>query len=139
MQCAHSNMPYPYYALKWVDVRKVFGRCYRKRGGLLYMLGVLGIPHTGNLHSGLDDSRNIAKIIAHLIRDGFWVDVNDKLPAKMRYWVRGPGGKEERVVEEGGDGDGEGAEEGAASGDQGVDEVEKGGGVEYVADLEGNV
>lgn len=84
MQCARSHIPYPVYALQWIDIRKAFGHCYKKRGGLSYMLKQLDIEPRGMLHCGLDDSRNIASIVIRIIRDGFWLDINDKMPAKMR-------------------------------------------------------
>jgi 3'-5' exoribonuclease 1 len=49
------------------------------------MVQHLGLQMGGKLHCGLDDARNIAQIVIRIIQDGFWLDTNDKLPAKMRH------------------------------------------------------
>ena len=50
-----------------------------KSGGMAAMLRKLQIPLTGHHHRGIDDSRNIAKIVAHLARNGVALDVTGGL------------------------------------------------------------
>ena len=80
MQCTHSNMAYPRWAKRWVNIRKVFCNAYHvQRAGVPTMLEVLGLAFEGHLHSGIDDARNIARILAQLIVDGCNVYENEKL------------------------------------------------------------
>jgi inhibitor of KinA sporulation pathway (predicted exonuclease) len=41
-----------------------------KAGGMVNMLNYLNIPLEGRHHSGIDDTRNIAKILLKIISDG---------------------------------------------------------------------
>jgi len=43
------------------------------------MLDILGFAFEGHPHSGIDDARNIARILAQLIADGYSVYENEKL------------------------------------------------------------
>jgi len=80
MQCNSSNIAYPHWAKRWVNIRKVFCNAYRvQRAGVSTMLEVLGLAFEGHPHSGIDDARNIARILAQLISDGCNVYENEKL------------------------------------------------------------
>jgi len=79
MQCLSSDIAYPNWAKKWVNIRKVFCNAYGVRAGVSTMLEVLGLAFEGHLHSGIDDTRNIARILAQLISDGCNIYENEKL------------------------------------------------------------
>jgi len=80
MQCNSSNVVYPRWAKRWVNIRKVFCNAYRvQRAGISTMLEVLGLAFEGHPHSGIDDARNIARILAQLISDGCNIYENEKL------------------------------------------------------------
>jgi len=80
MQCTSSNIAYPHWAKRWVNIRKVFCNAYRvQRAGVSTMLEVLGLAFEGHPHSGIDDARNIARILAQLISDGCNIYENEKL------------------------------------------------------------
>lgn len=54
-----------------VDVRKTFREHFRMtRGGVCDMLAAAGLKFEGREHSGLADSRNIARLLAVLLADG---------------------------------------------------------------------
>ncbi len=56
---------------KVIDVKTEFEYFYKtKAGGMTGMLDKLGMKLEGRHHSGIDDTRNIAKIILHLIKSG---------------------------------------------------------------------
>jgi len=56
---------------QWINIKKAFQKFYNKRAnGMMEMLKVLKIPHTGKHHSGIDDCKNIAKIVVKMIQDG---------------------------------------------------------------------
>ena len=61
---------------RWVNVKGAFQDFYcAKAGGMTRMLDHLRIPLTGRHHSGIDDCRNIAKIVMRLLSDGSPVQV----------------------------------------------------------------
>ena len=80
MQCLSSNIAYPHWAKRWVNIRKVFCNAYHvQRTGLSTMLEILGLAFEGHQHSGIDDARNIARVLAQLINDGCNVYENERL------------------------------------------------------------
>jgi len=80
MQCLSSSIAYPRWAKRWVNIRKVFCNAYHvQRAGVSTMLEILGLAFEGRPHSGIDDARNIARILAQLIADGCNVYENEKL------------------------------------------------------------
>ena len=48
------------------------------------MLELQGMQPEGRLHSGIDDTRNIARIAAKMREDGAVIYVNEALPHSMR-------------------------------------------------------
>lgn len=84
MQCRTSRLKYPRFAKKWINIRKAYGNFYkvpRTQTKLLMMLEKLGMNYDGRPHSGLDDSRNIARIAIHMLRDGCELRVNERMHA----------------------------------------------------------
>jgi inhibitor of KinA sporulation pathway (predicted exonuclease) len=66
---AHS-----YYS-KYINVKDEFENFYKmKAGGMVGMLDKLGLKLDGRHHSGIDDTKNIAKITIHLINSGLTFD-----------------------------------------------------------------
>lgn len=68
-ECARKGLTLPTFYDSFVDLKIVFAlACPEHRGtSLKQMLELLHIPQQGRQHSGLDDCRNFASIIAHLI------------------------------------------------------------------------
>lgn len=80
MQCDTSNVEYPAWAKEWIDVRKLFSNWFGvRRCGILKMLDYIGFEFEGNQHCGLDDSRNIARILLRLASDGCKIRTNAKI------------------------------------------------------------
>lgn len=80
LQCQISEVPYPRWARKWINVRKEFASFYTiQRCGINKMLENLGLSFDGRHHSGLDDSVNIARIAIELIQDGCVLMHNDAI------------------------------------------------------------
>lgn len=78
LQCQHSDMIFPRWAKKWVNIRKTYGSHYQcRRKKLEDMLIYLGMKFEGTQHCGLHDSRNIARIAIRLMEDGCRLKVND--------------------------------------------------------------
>jgi len=76
-QCQHSGQKVPLPFRKWANLKKVFATIDggRKVPGMAGMLSKLGLQLEGRHHSGLDDCRNIARILQTLCRDGASVDI----------------------------------------------------------------
>ncbi|KZT59212.1 Exonuclease [Calocera cornea HHB12733] len=58
---------------RWINIKKSFAEFYGTDppGGLLEMLHVLGMQLEGRHHSGVDDCRNIGRIVEQMRRDGW--------------------------------------------------------------------
>jgi 3'-5' exoribonuclease 1 len=70
-QCALANVTFPSFASKWIDMRKLFSSFYQTpSGNLSNMLDMLGMSFEGREHNGMDDSRNIVRVLHQLIKDG---------------------------------------------------------------------
>ncbi|XP_039544017.1 3'-5' exoribonuclease 1 isoform X2 [Pimephales promelas] len=79
-QCKLSQIRFPQFARKWINIRKSYGNFYkvaRTQTKLICMLENLGMQYDGRPHSGLDDSRNIARIAIHMLKDGCQLRVNE--------------------------------------------------------------
>ena len=61
----------PRYCRSWINIKRPFVRVTGLRAsGMMGMLRDLRIPHTGRHHSGIDDCKNIAKIVRELAARG---------------------------------------------------------------------
>jgi len=75
-QCQLSGIKIPPIFMQWVNIKHVFQSYYHKKpGGMVQMLNYLAIQLTGRHHSGIDDCRNITKILQTLIQDGAVVNL----------------------------------------------------------------
>ncbi|KAK7110273.1 3'-5' exoribonuclease 1-like [Littorina saxatilis] len=97
-QCEISKLPFPRWARRWINLRKAFCNFYDcKRLNLQHMLTNLGLQFEGRPHCGLDDSKNIARIVCHLLEDGCIFKVNEvfdnrsNLPKPSRFVDTGDG------------------------------------------------
>ncbi|XP_035466728.2 3'-5' exoribonuclease 1 [Scophthalmus maximus] len=82
IQCRISDIKYPPFAKKWINIRKSYGNFYkvpRTQTRLSTMLEKLGLTYEGRPHSGLDDSRNIARIAVRMLQDGCQLRVNERM------------------------------------------------------------
>ncbi|NXB81112.1 ERI1 exoribonuclease, partial [Donacobius atricapilla] len=69
-------------AKKWINIRKSYGNFYkvpRNQTKLTIMLENLGMNYDGRPHSGLDDSKNIARIAIRMLQDGCDLRVNERI------------------------------------------------------------
>jgi len=68
-QCALSGEHVPERFRQWINIKRLFASVTGLNGGSMKrMLDVLGLRLEGHHHSGLDDCRNIARILAELLR-----------------------------------------------------------------------
>ena len=67
--CDYIKLAYPDYLKRWVNIKTYFQAIVGKKGhGMKSMLRDLELNLDGRHHSGIDDSRNIAKILHELVK-----------------------------------------------------------------------
>lgn len=69
IQCKYQKIGYPDYLRRWINIKDSYERITgksRKCNGMARMLKELDLKLDGRHHSGIDDSKNIAKILATL-------------------------------------------------------------------------
>jgi ERI1 exoribonuclease 3 len=69
-QCAQHDLPVPAWARRWANLKSVYARTVSgatDRVGLAEMASQLGVRMVGRLHSGIDDARNIARVLRRLL------------------------------------------------------------------------
>ncbi|MDR2039834.1 MAG: exonuclease domain-containing protein [Bacteroidales bacterium] len=78
-QCKEQNIDFP-LSQNHIDVRELFKRKkkLRKRPLMHEALQILGLPLEGTYHRGVDDARNIAKIL-------YWC-ISEKIMNEKRFW-----------------------------------------------------
>jgi len=94
LQCNRENLPLPEtYKRGFVNIKKHFSVYYGARmKGMDGMLRELNIELLGRHHSGIDDCRNITRILHRMIEDGAVLDITGDTfePHKIRLDERNP-------------------------------------------------
>jgi hypothetical protein len=78
MQTKREGLQCPaYFSRGWVNIKKVFQDYYNRPSiqGMAAMLKHLKMDLQGRHHSGIDDCRNLARILIRLIEDGATLDI----------------------------------------------------------------
>ena len=79
-QCSLSSITIPKFARKWINLRKMYRNFYKVgKGSLEDMVNNLGMTFEGRPHSGMDDARNIARILQQMVKDGCELKFNEYL------------------------------------------------------------
>lgn len=84
-QCTQEGVERPKYFDEWINVKEVFSKFYsmkRQVSGMAAMLKYLKMDLLGRHHSGIDDCRNIARIIQHIVKEGCVMKNTGKLKLK---------------------------------------------------------
>ncbi len=67
-QCLTSNLPFPSYMQRFLDIRHVWTKVLaRPKLNLAGMLAALGLAFQGREHSGIADARNVARILVWML------------------------------------------------------------------------
>ncbi|XP_065076900.1 3'-5' exonuclease Snipper [Ochlerotatus camptorhynchus] len=70
-ECTRKKINKPAYFDQWIDVRAIYKKFYQHNPiSFNDALNKLGMQFAGRPHSGLDDSRNIARLITKMCLDG---------------------------------------------------------------------
>ncbi|XP_020575225.1 uncharacterized exonuclease domain-containing protein At3g15140 isoform X2 [Phalaenopsis equestris] len=70
-QCKVSKIRTPLYFMEWINLKDIYLNFYNRRAtGMATMLKQLGIPLLGSHHLGIDDTKNITRVLQRLLADG---------------------------------------------------------------------
>ena len=73
------ELPVPKFAKRWINLRRHYRNFYKLAGSLERMLMQLDLEFEGRPHSGIDDTRNIVRILKRLVQDGCELKYNESL------------------------------------------------------------
>lgn len=82
LSCQQNHIKAPFWAQRWVNIRKCFHNFYKggqRQQGLKGMLDFMNLGFQGTPHCGLDDSINIARVATRLLKEGCRFRVNEML------------------------------------------------------------
>ncbi|XP_051151904.1 uncharacterized exonuclease domain-containing protein At3g15140-like [Andrographis paniculata] len=80
-QCELLGMEVPPYFNEWINLKDIFLNFYNKRApGMLSMMSELRIRPLGSHHLGIDDTKNIVRVMHHMLDDGALLQVTAKRP-----------------------------------------------------------
>nr|AKM76591.1 polynucleotidyl transferase ribonuclease H-like superfamily protein [Francoa sonchifolia] len=75
-QCSVAKMKLPPYFVEWINLKDVYLNFYKRRAtGMMTMMKELQIPSLGSHHLGIDDAKNIARVLQHMVADGALVQI----------------------------------------------------------------
>ncbi|CAJ1978524.1 unnamed protein product [Sphenostylis stenocarpa] len=75
-QCEVSKIKLPPYFMEWVNLKDLYLNFYNRRAtGMITMMKELQIPLMGRHHLGIDDTRNIARVLQRMLLDGALIQV----------------------------------------------------------------
>lgn len=79
-QCQLCSIPIPKYARKWINLKKLYRNFYKVKNLTLGdMVNNLGLKFEGRPHCGMDDARNIARVLRKMVQDGCEIKFNESL------------------------------------------------------------
>jgi len=80
VQCVLDKVDYPPQAKSWINIKKTFGNYFRSnKVSVEQMLSQFGLQFEGRLHCGLDDTKNIARVVVAMLEDGAKFRLNEQI------------------------------------------------------------
>jgi len=84
-QCEREKTALPAYFLSWINLKKRYADFYNtKCYGMAQMLQDLKLPLIGRHHSGIDDCRNIARVMIKMIEEGHLMQITTTRTPKKK-------------------------------------------------------
>lgn len=78
-QCKVSQIKLPPYFMEWINLKDVFYNFYKPRKseatGMMGMMKNRQMPMFGSHHLGIDDTKNIARVLQRMLADGARVQI----------------------------------------------------------------
>ncbi|XP_043698854.1 uncharacterized exonuclease domain-containing protein At3g15140 [Telopea speciosissima] len=70
-QCKVSRVKLPQYFMEWINLKDIYLNFYHRRAtGMMTMMKELGIRLVGSHHLGIDDTKNISRVLQRMLIDG---------------------------------------------------------------------
>ncbi|WVZ68379.1 hypothetical protein U9M48_017325 [Paspalum notatum var. saurae] len=78
-QCKVSKIKLPAYFMEWINLKDIYLNFYSRRAtGMMTMMRELQMPIVGSHHLGIDDSKNIARVLQRMLADGAVMQITAK-------------------------------------------------------------
>ncbi|URE34952.1 hypothetical protein MUK42_03299 [Musa troglodytarum] len=78
-QCKVSKIKTPPYFMEWINLKDIYLNFYKRRAtGMMTMMRELEIPMLGSHHLGIDDTKNIARVLQRMLADGVILQITAK-------------------------------------------------------------
>ncbi|KAI3887739.1 hypothetical protein MKX03_018586 [Papaver bracteatum] len=75
-QCKDSSMKLPLYFMEWINLKDIYLNFYKRRAtGMVTMMKELNMPLVGKHHLGIDDTKNIARVLQRILVDGALIQI----------------------------------------------------------------
>ncbi|XP_077249636.1 polynucleotidyl transferase, ribonuclease H-like superfamily protein isoform X2 [Tasmannia lanceolata] len=75
-QCKVSGIEIPPYFMEWINLKDIYLNFYKKMAtGMWAMMTQLGMPLVGSHHLGIDDTKNIARVLQRMLADGAILEI----------------------------------------------------------------
>ncbi|KAG2392206.1 hypothetical protein C9374_012458 [Naegleria lovaniensis] len=86
-QCRKEQIKVPSYFSSWTNLKKVYSKLFNKSiHGMTCMLQDLKLDLIGRHHSGIDDCRNIGRVVVELLKQGKPVNITSKIEDFENEW-----------------------------------------------------
>uniref|UniRef100_A0A0A9FM66 Exonuclease domain-containing protein n=1 Tax=Arundo donax TaxID=35708 RepID=A0A0A9FM66_ARUDO len=81
-QCRVSKIKLPTYFMEWINLKDIYLNFYNRRvTGMMTMMRELQMPVVGSHHLGIDDSKNITRVVQRMLADGAVMQITAKREA----------------------------------------------------------
>ncbi|XP_048542413.1 uncharacterized exonuclease domain-containing protein At3g15140 isoform X2 [Triticum urartu] len=75
-QCKVSKIKLPSYFMEWINLKDIYLNFYNRRAtGMMTMMRELQIPIVGSHHLGIDDAKNITRVVQRMLADGAVIQI----------------------------------------------------------------
>ncbi|XBI11135.1 hypothetical protein VPH35_138251 [Triticum aestivum] len=75
-QCKVSKIKLPSYFMEWINLKDIYLNFYNRRAtGMMTMMRELQIPIVGSHHLGMDDVKNITRVVQRMLADGSVIQI----------------------------------------------------------------
>lgn len=82
-QCEVSRIKVPPYFMEWINLKDIYLNFYNRRAtGMVTMMKELQMPLVGSHHLGIDDTKNITRVLQHMLVDGALIQITARRNAK---------------------------------------------------------
>nr|CAD1839222.1 unnamed protein product [Ananas comosus var. bracteatus] len=89
-QCRVSKIKLPSYFKEWINLKDIYLNFYNRRAtGMMTMMRQLQMLPRGSHHLGIDDCKNIARVLQRMLADGVLMQItarrNSSTPADVKF------------------------------------------------------